>query len=90
MKLSDGDLGYVVTGDNFTYPAGLGGANRAFFLIEEGVSLPTGNSGHSAVFDHQGEALTLNGAQVIRTVDQMVGIETAPGIVDKFLPRSTE
>ena len=35
----------------FTYPAGLYGGNSATFIISEGVPLPSGNPGHSAVYD---------------------------------------
>lgn len=35
----------------FTYPAGLYGAHSATFLILKGVPKPSGNPGHSAVFD---------------------------------------
>ncbi len=41
---------YVVLKD-FTFPAGLYGANSATFLVPEGVSLPKGNPGHSNVYD---------------------------------------
>lgn len=41
---------YVVLGQ-FTYPAGLYGANAASFYIPRGVSRPTGNPGHSGVYD---------------------------------------
>lgn len=42
--------GYVVLGP-FTYPAGLYGANGAAFVIPRGVPKPTGNPGHSTVYD---------------------------------------
>jgi hypothetical protein len=35
----------------FTYPAGLYGAHSAVFLIPKGTPKPTGNRGHSAVYD---------------------------------------
>lgn len=35
----------------FVYPAGLYGAHSATFLIPKGVPRPTGNLGHSAVYD---------------------------------------
>jgi len=35
----------------FTYPAGLYGGNLATFLIPQGVPVPKGNPGHSAVYD---------------------------------------
>lgn len=41
---------YVVLGE-FTYPAGLYGGNSATFFIAEGVPPPSGNPGHSAVYD---------------------------------------
>ncbi len=41
---------YVVLKD-FTFPAGLYGANSATFLVLEGVNPPTGNAGHSKVYD---------------------------------------
>jgi len=41
---------YVVL-EKFTYPAGLYGGNSVTFFIEQGVSKPSGNPGHSAVYD---------------------------------------
>lgn len=41
---------YVVLG-TFTYPSGLYGAHSATFLIPKGVARPTGNLGHSTVYD---------------------------------------
>jgi hypothetical protein len=41
---------YVVLGQ-FTYPAGLYGAHAAVFLIPKGVPKPTGEPGHSQVYD---------------------------------------
>jgi hypothetical protein len=41
---------YVVLG-TFTYPSGLYGANSVTFFIARGVPQPTGNPGHSAVYD---------------------------------------
>lgn len=35
----------------FTYPAGLYGAHAATFFVPSGVPRPTGNPGHSAVYD---------------------------------------
>lgn len=40
---------YVVL-QEFTYPAGLFGANSASFFIPEGVPMPTGNRGHSTIY----------------------------------------
>ncbi|MDD2685053.1 MAG: DUF2339 domain-containing protein [Gallionella sp.] len=42
---------YVVLKE-FTYPAGLYGANSAIFFIPRGVPKPTGNPGHSTVNDY--------------------------------------
>lgn len=41
---------YVVLGA-FTYPSGLFGANSATFFIARGVPRPSGNPGHSSVYD---------------------------------------
>jgi hypothetical protein len=41
---------YVVT-KKFTYPSGLYGAHAATFFILRGVPRPSGNPGHSAVYD---------------------------------------
>lgn len=41
---------YVILGD-FTYPAGLWGADSVNFLIPKGVAKPKGNKGHSNVYD---------------------------------------
>lgn len=41
---------YVVL-KNFKFPAGLYGADIATFYIKQGVSMPTGNAGHSRVYD---------------------------------------
>jgi uncharacterized protein YecT (DUF1311 family) len=41
---------YVVL-KTFTYPAGLYGGNLATFFIPKGIPLPTGNPGHSIVYD---------------------------------------
>jgi hypothetical protein len=41
---------YVVLGA-FTYPSGLYGANSATFFIARGVPKPSGNPGHSSVYD---------------------------------------
>lgn len=41
---------YVVL-KSFTYPAGLYGGNSATFIIPAGVPRPSGNPGHSAVYD---------------------------------------
>ena len=41
---------YVVMSD-FRYPAGLYGASSAMFIILEDISLPTGNPGHSTVYN---------------------------------------
>jgi hypothetical protein len=35
----------------FTYPSGLYGGNLATFFIPKGIPRPTGNSGHSSVYD---------------------------------------
>jgi hypothetical protein len=35
----------------FTFPPGLYGANAATFIVPKGVESPTGNPGHSAVYD---------------------------------------
>lgn len=43
--------GYVVLDDDFVYPAGLYGANSVTFFIPEGVAVPEGNPGHSAVLN---------------------------------------
>lgn len=42
--------GYVVLKE-FTYPAGLYGANMSLFYIPKGVPTPSGNSGHSVVYN---------------------------------------
>lgn len=47
--------GYVVL-TPFAYPAGLYGGNSATFFILKGVPKPTGNPGHSAVYDFNGVA----------------------------------
>ena len=44
----------------FVYPAGLFGANRATFYVPKGVPLPTGNWGHSIVYDFN--TMRCNGA----------------------------
>lgn len=44
----------------FTYPAGLYGANAATFFVPRGTPRPTGNPGHSAVYDF--ESLSCVGA----------------------------
>lgn len=44
----------------FVYPSGLYGGNSATFLIPKGVQRPTGNPGHSAVYDFN--TLTCQGA----------------------------
>lgn len=49
-KLSVPSNSYVVL-KAFTYPAGLFGGNSATFFVPKGVASPTGNSGHSTVFD---------------------------------------
>ena len=41
---------YVVLGP-FRYPAGLYGGNSATFFVPKGVPAPSGNPGHSAVYD---------------------------------------
>jgi uncharacterized protein YecT (DUF1311 family) len=41
---------YVVLKE-FTFPAGLYGANSATFFVPKGVARPSGNPGHSAVYD---------------------------------------
>jgi hypothetical protein len=41
---------YVVL-QPFVYPAGLFGANAVSFFIQKGVPVPTGDPGHSAVYD---------------------------------------
>ncbi|MBA1290734.1 hypothetical protein [Pseudomonas japonica] len=41
---------YVVL-KTFTYPAGLYGGNAVTFFVPKGVPLPTGQPGHSAVYD---------------------------------------
>jgi hypothetical protein len=41
---------YVVL-KQYTYPAGLHGANAATFFIEKGVPQPSGNPGHSNIYD---------------------------------------
>lgn len=43
--------GYVVISDDFVYPAGLYGAHSVTFFIPEGVAVPEGNPGHSAVLN---------------------------------------
>lgn len=67
---------YVVLDDNFEYPAGL--SESLVFLVNEGVSLPKGDSGHSAVFDSQGNSLTWGSIFHIKIVDGRAGIITAP------------
>jgi hypothetical protein len=42
--------GFVVL-NQFTFPAGLYGGNSASFFVPKGVPRPTGNPGHSAVYD---------------------------------------
>ena len=42
--------GYVVL-KPFTFPAGLYGGNSTSFIIAQGVPMPSGNPGHSAVYD---------------------------------------
>jgi hypothetical protein len=42
----------------FTFPAGLYGGNSATFYIPKGVPKPTGNSGHSTVYDFNTVACT--------------------------------
>jgi hypothetical protein len=44
------DKGYVVL-KPFVYPAGLNGAHSARFIIPKGAPKPTGNPGHSTVYD---------------------------------------
>lgn len=51
---------YVVL-KQFTYPAGLFGAHSAVFLVPQGVPLPEGDPGHSAVYDFN--ALQCRGAR---------------------------
>ncbi|MCC7485329.1 MAG: DUF1311 domain-containing protein [Burkholderiales bacterium] len=51
--------GYVVLKD-FTFPAGLYGAHSATFFVARGAPKPTGNPGHSAVYDFN--TLTCHGA----------------------------
>ena len=41
---------YVVL-KQFAYPAGLYGAHGATFIVPQGVATPTGNPGHSSIFD---------------------------------------
>ncbi len=48
---------YVVIKD-FTFPAGLFGANSATFFVPRGVASPTGNPGHSTVFDFNSSTCT--------------------------------
>lgn len=43
--------GYVVLDDDFVYPPGLYGAHSVTFFIPEGVAVPEGNPGHSAVLN---------------------------------------
>lgn len=52
---------YVVV-KSFTYPAGLTGANAATFIVPAGVPSPSGDSGHSRVFDLN-KGLDCDGAQ---------------------------
>ncbi len=44
------NYGYVVLKE-FTYPAGLYGAHMSLFYIPKGVPTPSGNPGHSAVYN---------------------------------------
>lgn len=52
--------GIYVVQRQMTYPSGLYGAHSAAFIILKGVPRPTGNPGHSAVYDWN--TLTCNGA----------------------------
>ena len=51
---------YVVLKE-FTYPAGLYGGHSATFYIPEGVPLPTGNYGHSKIYDLNSISLECRG-----------------------------
>ena len=51
--------GYVVL-KPFELPPGLYGAHSATFFVPNGVSRPTGNPGHSAIYDFN--TLTCQGA----------------------------
>lgn len=51
---------YVVL-KKFTYPAGLFGGHSATFYIPEGVPQPTGNYGHSKIYDLNSISLECNG-----------------------------
>jgi hypothetical protein len=44
----------------FTYPAGLYGGDSAAFIIPKGVPTPTGDPGHSAVFDFNSDHVCLS------------------------------
>ena len=50
LKVPEFHDGYVVL-RRFTYPAGLYGAHAVTFFIPAGVPTPSGNPGHSAVYD---------------------------------------
>ena len=56
----DLDNAYVVL-KKFTYPAGLYGGHSATFYIPEGVPLPTGNYGHSKIYDLNSISLECRG-----------------------------
>ena len=49
--LEAGILNAYVVLKQFTFPAGLHGANAAIFYVPKGVPGPAGNPGHSRVYD---------------------------------------
>lgn len=48
----------------FVYPTGLYGANSAGFIIPKGVPRPSGDKGHSSVYDFNVDCNTMNGGQL--------------------------
>lgn len=51
LTLHKGVLSMYVVLKNYAIPTGLYGANAVKFLVPKGVNMPSGNSGHSAIFN---------------------------------------
>jgi len=69
-----GTRAYVVL-DAFTYPAGLTGAHAVTFFIPKGVPRPSGNPGHSVIYDFN--TADCQGRPV--TVTRGMNVSPAPG-----------
>jgi len=70
-----GDTRAYVVLDTFTYPAGLFGAQAVTFFIPKGVPRPSGNPGHSVIYDFN--TADCQGGSV--TVGRGMNVSPAPG-----------